>query len=133
MARKGEVPVLIERGETLARGFRLRAGWVETDELFVQLLGVWTLCCRSSNSAVSSSSLGLSPLQAARTTQNTTAPMWIHCLIISPITLIVPAIAMGARHLSRRVKRHPAKPLLFLRYNTLPRGPKTMRNVPKRE
>ena len=40
MGRKGEVPVLIERGETLARGFRLRAGWVETDELFVQLLGV---------------------------------------------------------------------------------------------
>jgi hypothetical protein len=40
MARQGEVPVLIERGETLARNFRLRAGWVETDDLFVQLLRV---------------------------------------------------------------------------------------------
>ena len=30
----------MERGETLACGFRLRAGWVETDNLFVELLRV---------------------------------------------------------------------------------------------
>jgi hypothetical protein len=40
MIGPGELLVLIERGEAVARGFRLWAGWVEMDEVFVQLLGM---------------------------------------------------------------------------------------------
>ena len=40
IARQWEVLVSMERGETPACGFRLRAGGVETDNLFVELLRV---------------------------------------------------------------------------------------------
>jgi hypothetical protein len=38
--RVGELLAFIKRDEARASGFRLRAGWVETDEVFVQLLRV---------------------------------------------------------------------------------------------
>ena len=38
MTGPSELLALIERGKALARGFRLWAGWIEMDEVFVQLL-----------------------------------------------------------------------------------------------
>ena len=59
---------------------------------------------RSSNSAISSSSFGLSALQATRRTLKTTAPGWIHRLMVSPIALqCLPLMLVVSG------KSHPAK------------------------
>ena len=77
------------------RGFRLWAGWVVTDEVFVQLLRVCDVVLPLFQLGGLEQFLQLVPAQAARSTQKTTAPMWIHCLIISPITLTVSATGVG--------------------------------------
>mgnify|MGYP003694083469 CR=1 FL=1 len=97
MTRPGELLALIdERGETRPCRFGLLAGWDRDGR------GLRTVALHGPRyvavlpaAAVSSSSFGLSPLQAARTTQKTTAPMWIHCLIVSPIALTVSATSVG--------------------------------------